>query len=70
MTILSPEAQAIWDAFNQDEPGVFVDYGDCLASALRALAEVAGREYETYCIDNVVDVEDIYRIANELEGAV
>ena len=70
MTILSPEAQTVWDAFNQDEPGVFVDYGDCLASALRALVEVAGREYETYGIDNVVDVEDIYRIADELGAAL
>jgi hypothetical protein len=36
---LSPAAQAIWDAFNEDEAGVFVDYGDKLAAALRALAD-------------------------------
>ena len=38
MTDLSPAASAIWQAFNQDEAGVFVDYGDKLAAALRALA--------------------------------
>lgn len=36
---LSPAAQAVWEAFNQDEPGTFVDYGDCLAAAIRALAD-------------------------------
>jgi hypothetical protein len=48
---LSPAAQAIWDAFNEDEDvlvfvededvfveGEAVDYGDKLAAALRALA--------------------------------
>ena len=38
MTNLSSAALAGWEAFNQDEPGVFVDYGDCLAAALRAAA--------------------------------
>ena len=36
---LTPAAQAIWEAFNEDEAGVFVDYGDKLAAALRALAD-------------------------------
>ena len=36
MTNLSPAALAVWEAFNSEEPGVFVDYGDCLAAALRA----------------------------------
>jgi hypothetical protein len=35
---LSPAALAIWEAFNEDEAGVFVDYGDKLAAALRAAA--------------------------------
>ena len=39
MTNLSPAAQAIWDAFNEDEAGVFVDYGEKLAAALRAAAD-------------------------------
>jgi len=38
MTHLSPEAQVIWDAFNEEEAGVFVDYGDKLAAAFRAAA--------------------------------
>lgn len=36
---LSPAALAVWEAFNREEPGVFVDYGDCLAAALRAAAD-------------------------------
>jgi hypothetical protein len=39
MTDLSPAALAVWEAFNQEEPGVLVDYGDCLAAALRAAAD-------------------------------
>ena len=39
MTELSPAASAVWEAFNQDEAGVFVDYGDKLAAALRAAAD-------------------------------
>jgi hypothetical protein len=39
MTDLTPAAQAIWEAFNEDEAGVFVDYGDKLAAALRAAAD-------------------------------
>jgi hypothetical protein len=38
MADLSPAALAVWEAFNSEEPGVFVDYGDCLAAALRAAA--------------------------------
>jgi hypothetical protein len=33
MTDLSPAALAIWEAFNEDEAGVFIDYGDKLAAA-------------------------------------
>ena len=39
MGTLSPAALAIWDAFNEDEAGVFVDYGNKLAAALRAAAD-------------------------------
>lgn len=28
MADLSPAAQAVWEAFNEDEAGIFVDYGD------------------------------------------
>ena len=41
---LSPAANAIWEAFNQDEAGVFVDYGDKLAAALRAAADQVAPE--------------------------
>lgn len=57
MTDLSPAAQAIWEAFNEDEAGVFVDYGDKLAAALRAAA--------LYCKR---DAPQLLAIAAELEG--
>ena len=39
--VLSPAAQAIWDAFNDvaERVGTFDDYGDALAAALRAAAD-------------------------------
>ena len=39
--VLSPAAQAIWDAFNAtaERVGTFEDYGDALAAALRAAAD-------------------------------
>jgi hypothetical protein len=36
---LSPAAQSVWDAFNEDEAGIFVDYGEKLAAALRAAVD-------------------------------
>lgn len=39
---LSPAALAVWEAFNQDEAGVFVDYGEKLAAALYAAADQVG----------------------------
>ena len=60
MTPLSPAAQAIWDAFNEDEAGVFVDYGDKLAAALRALAvRIKGADHIR---------QDVLAIADELES--
>lgn len=35
---LSPAAEAIWEAFNEADAGIFVDYGHKLAAAFRALA--------------------------------
>jgi hypothetical protein len=59
MTDLSPAALAIWEAFNEDEAGVFIDYGDKLAAALRALAvRIKGA-------DNIR--QDVLDIADELE---
>jgi hypothetical protein len=77
---LSPAAQAIWEAFNEDEAGVFVDYGDKLAAALRAAVDQVvpeppmivkgGRTYEEAWTATVHG--DIRRqflaIAAELEG--
>jgi len=48
MSELSPAAQAVWEAFNEDEAGVFVDYGEKLAAALRAAADqVVPKEWPT-----------------------
>jgi hypothetical protein len=62
-TPLSPAALAVWEAFNQDEAGVFVDYGDKLAAALRAAADqvVPG--------DRSLVRRCFLAIAAELEGA-
>ena len=49
MTNLSPAALAVWEAFNSEEPGVFVDYGDCLATALRAAADQVVPEERKGC---------------------
>jgi hypothetical protein len=35
---LSPATEAIWEAFNEEEAGIFADYGNKLAAAFRALA--------------------------------
>ena len=66
MTKLSPTAEAIWEAFNEEEAGVFVDYGDKLAAALRAAAKELRKVYanEEY-IDQPDDWLDC--IAAELE---
>ena len=59
MTDLSPAANAVWEAFNQDEAGVFVDYGDKLAAALRAVASQ---------MEFVQDDLKLHAIADELEA--
>ena len=60
-TPLSPAALAVWEAFNEDEAGVFVDYGDKLAAALRAAAD--------HVPDHQMSAHMLYAIADELEGA-
>lgn len=71
-TPLSPAAQAVWDAFNEDEAGVFVDYGDKLAAALRAAinqivhSDPLGNDC---CIDQALGVRaDFLALAAELEN--
>jgi hypothetical protein len=76
MTDLSPAALAIWEAFNEEEAGVFIDYGDKLAAALRAAADqVVPGEFRRYSVPKDVWLErcDIRRqlraIAAELDDA-
>jgi hypothetical protein len=70
---LSPAAQAVWEAFNEEEAGVFVDYGQKLAAALEALADqseavhiVTAAGFSEF--DVVLRVSDIHAIANELKA--
>ena len=71
-TPLSPAALAVWEAFNQDEAGVFVDYGDKLAAAFRAAADqnppydLTTGEYDEGWGEAMAA---ILAIAAELEGA-
>lgn len=73
MTKLSPAALAVWEAFNQDEAGVFVDYGDKLAAALRAAAEQLHYEdrlgWTAYGYYSEFQYQ-LLSIASELEGAL
>ena len=56
---LSPAAEAIWEAFNEADAGVFIDYGNKLAAAFRALAvRIKGA-------DGIR--QDIFDIADELD---
>ena len=73
MNNLSPSAQAVWEAFNEEEAGVFVDYGQKLAAALDALADqseavhiVTAAGFSEF--DAVLRVSDIHAIANELKA--
>jgi len=84
-TPLSPAALAVWEAFNQDEAGVFVDYGDKLAAAIRAAADQvvpehydppregsypeAGAFVDGKCVRNEDARYQLLAIAAELEGA-
>jgi hypothetical protein len=76
MAGLSPAAQAVWDAFNEDEAGVFTDYGDKLAAAIRvAVAQaipLAPSPWNTTRLVPVLTVEESLKrfltIAAELEG--
>lgn len=70
---LSPAVLAVWEAFNQDEAGVFVDYGDKLAAAFRAVAagwqaEVAEITQSDFICGILRGAEVLEEIADELEG--
>ena len=58
MAELSAAANAAWEAFNEDEAGVFVDYGEKLAAAFRAVALYLKH-----------DCQQLLAIATELEGS-
>ena len=67
MTKLSPAALAVWEAFNQDEAGVFVDYGEKLAAALRAIADQSECLFdENDSLVYAVRAEHLIAIAEEL----
>jgi hypothetical protein len=77
MTDLTPAAQAIWEAFNEDEAGVFVDYGHKLAAALRAAADQLFPVPNDWDKDNISEQglwllrlkrDQLLAIAAELEG--
>jgi hypothetical protein len=77
MTKLSPAALAVWEAFNEDVPGVFIDYGDCLAAVLRAAVEqvmpevvnAVGDEHDDARRDQWFRIRcKLLAIANELEA--
>jgi hypothetical protein len=71
---LSREALAIWNAFNDvsERVGVFEDYGDALAAALRAINEhVVMPPWHGYDYDEFEAFSGIHqvieRLAKELE---
>ncbi len=78
MTKLSAAADAVWEAFNEEEAGVFVDYGDKLAAALRAMVDQVAPEHrenypatldERYRKLSVFELRNrILAIATELES--
>lgn len=68
MTELSPAAQAVLDAYEKANDCYREEWGQ-LAAALRAL--VGSNAYEAYgdgWYSLVIDVDDIYAIADELEA--
>lgn len=71
---LSPAAQVAWDAFNDvsERVGVFEDYGDALAAALRAIdEELASCVFvgpDEGDVKRVIDVSDLHDLIAELEA--
>ena len=72
---LSREALAMWNAFNDvsERVGVFEDYGDALAAALRAINEyvvmpLPHYEYDYDELEVIIGIhQEIERLAKELE---
>ena len=63
----TPRTERIWEAFNQVDPGVFVDYGDCLANAFHAAAAHLLKE-KPWSLGVRWSAEELQSIARELEG--
>jgi hypothetical protein len=70
MTDLSPAAQAVLDAFNDvtERVGVFEDYGDALAAALRAAAKQMSCYQSRKFLYSIADAMKLLAIADELEN--
>jgi len=71
MAPLSSAAEAIWEEFNEEKAGVFVDYGEKLAAAIRRLAEeVVLSKYSTsdWEVAHLI-MQEMQAIADELDGA-
>lgn len=69
MSKLSPLAQAVWDAFNEDEAGVFVDYGEKLAAAIEALTSgCTTMEIRACEFGQAITSDQLLSIARELKG--
>jgi len=68
MAELSKATQAVWDAYNDvaDRVGVFKDYGDALAAALRAAVEQSTYQDAWDC--QFTSAEKILAIADELDN--
>ena len=67
MRKVSLRTQRIWDPFNEEQPGVLVDYGECLANAFRAQADEL--ENRKGWPSNVHwSANELRNTANELEG--
>ena len=68
---LSSAAEAVWEAYNLYEPGVFVSYADCLAEALKAVANEIRFQDElglTAYGGHLQALQQVLGIAAELEG--
>lgn len=58
----SPAAKAVWSAFSEDEPGIFFDYGNRLANAIRTI--VSELQYYQCCEE--AGVEDMVIASSRL----
>ena len=68
MSELSPAARKVLDAFNREARPEPHHQREAIAAALRAVADTKAEVVIYDCfVRTIVDVDDIYAIANELE---